>query len=477
MAETVKTLSHPAWNKGKKESVKHVYYTDGKTSIRIPETETPPEGFVRGRLKASLTEEQRASFNEKRRKTNLERHGDAEYNNMQKQRQTCMERFGVENAQQCLQVQQKTKETNLRRYGTANPAQSEEVKRKIVEVFQQKYGVDNISQLPRHRKLMQAAWAAKTEEELQDIRERREKTCQERYGVSSYMQQEGIQTPIHGRDSGPNNAFAKLLQENNITYSREIFLEGFRFDFLVNNTLIEIDPTITHNTTWSPFGSPVDKEYHRRKSDIAERNGMRCIHLWDWDNAYAIVELLKTRQKVYARNCDVVELDKETTQDFLNKYHLQGFCKYQFSLGLVYKEKVISVMTFGKPRYSSSAEYELLRYASSYSVIGGAEKLFTHFQRITGCSSIVSYCDRSKFSGKTYEKLGFKLKYTTIGRHWYNEKTNQHITDNLLRQLGFDKIFKTSYGKGTDNVELMFENGFLDVYDCGQSTYMWNKNK
>ena len=104
MAETVKSLSHPAWNKGKKESVKHVYYTDGKTSIRIPETETPPEGFVRGRLKASLTEEQRAAFNEKRRKTNLERHGDAEYNNMQKQRQTCMERFGVENAQQCLQV-------------------------------------------------------------------------------------------------------------------------------------------------------------------------------------------------------------------------------------------------------------------------------------------------------------------------------------------------------------------------------------
>lgn len=30
-------------------------------------------------------------------------------------------------------------------------------------------------------------------------------------------------------------------------------------------------------------------------------------------------------------------------------------------------------MTFGKPRYNKNYEYELLRYCSNYSVIGGVE--------------------------------------------------------------------------------------------------------
>ena len=52
-----------------------------------------------------------------------------------------------------------------------------------------------------------------------------------------------------------------------------------------------------------------------------------------------------------------------------------------------------------------------------------------------------------------------------------------HITDNLLRQQGFDRllgdIFGT-YGKGTSNEELMLEHGFVEIYDCGQAVYIKN---
>ena len=50
-----------------------------------------------------------------------------------------------------------------------------------------------------------------------------------------------------------------------------------------------------------------------------------------------------------------------------------------------------------------------------------------------------------------------------------------HITDNLLRQRGFDQLFGTSYGKGTSNRELMLEHGFVEIYDAGQSVYEWYK--
>ena len=42
-------------------------------------------------------------------------------------------------------------------------------------------------------------------------------------------------------------------------------------------------------------------------------------------------------------------------------------------------------------------------------VVGGAEKLFTHFIRTYNPTTVVSYCDKSKFTGKTYLNLGFKF--------------------------------------------------------------------
>ena len=49
----------------------------------------------------------------------------------------------------------------------------------------------------------------------------------------------------------------------------------------------------------------------------------------------------------------------------------------------------------------------------------------------------------------------------------------------MLRQLGADKILGTNYGKpevcGLNNRDIMIKEGFVEVYDCGQSVYVWNK--
>lgn len=132
-------------------------------------------------------------------------------------------------------------------------------------------------------------------------------------------------------------------------------------------------------------------------------------------------------------------------------------------------------MTFGKPRYNKNYQWELLRLCTdvNYRVVGGTERLFKNFKINYSPESIISYCDSSKFIGNIYIKLGFKL--VNDGRpskHW--SKQTSHITDNLLRQQGFDRLFKTNYGKGTSNEELMLENGWLPIYDCGQAVYVWN---
>lgn len=161
----------------------------------------------------------------------------------------------------------------------------------------------------------------------------------------------------------------------------------------------------------------------------------------------------------------------------MNNYHTQNYARDSVRMGLFFNNELISVMTFGKPRYNKNYEWELVRFCSVKNVIGGSAKLFSHFVKTYQPQSIVSYCDLSKFRGDTYYKLGFTLIRTTKPtKHWYNIKTKQHITDNLLRQRGFDQLFGTNFGIGTSNDELMLNNDFVIVYDCGQATFVW-KNK
>lgn len=323
------------------------------------------------------------------------------------------------------------------------------------------------------RKKLSEILTGKRKDSSSGYLEKRKKTNLEKYGVewSFFLGQKNG----HKKDSSINLNFKTLLEENNIEYEREFRLGSYFYDFKVGNKLIELDPYATHNVDWNPFNNlPIDKNYHKNKTQFAIENGYQCIHIFDWDDCYKIINLLKPRKTVYARSCFVKEISFKESYEFLTKNHLQGSCRSKIKFGLFYDNQLVSVMTFGKPRYNIKYEWELLRYCSIYNVIGGAEKLFSYFVKTVNPSSVISYCDFAKFSGKVYTSLNFeKLSYSEPSKHWYNPKTNIHITDNLLRQRGFDQLFNEHYGKGTSNEELMLQNKFVEIYDCGQQSYKW----
>lgn len=279
------------------------------------------------------------------------------------------------------------------------------------------------------------------------------------------------------KGSIPENEFKQLLINNNLNNFIDQFqINEYKYDFKINNILIEINPTYSHNSTigYRNLIKPIDKYYHFNKTKNALNNNYRCIHIWDWDDKNKIISILKNRIKIYARECNIKEVPLKEAKEYLNLYHLQGYARDSIRLGLYYKNKLVQIMTFGKPRYNKKYDYELIRLCSSYYVIGGEEKLFKYFISKYKPKSIISYCDNSKFRGDVYIKLNFNLiSYGSPNKHWYNIENNIHITNNLLLQRGYDQLFKTNYGKGTSNEELMIQNGFVEIYDCGQSSYEW----
>ena len=306
-------------------------------------------------------------------------------------------------------------------------------------------------------------------------------TCLAKYGVLYPCQTENCKESNYQAKSKINAEFCNLLAKNNLAYTTEVGIESkFYYDVQVDNTLIEINPTITH-TCYSCISifTPKDSCYHLNKTNAAVQNGYRCIHVWQWDDWDKIIDLIKPKQKLYARKLELKEIDKQEANQFLDQHHLQNSCRGNtVNLGLYQDNELVQIMTFGKPRYNKNYQYELLRLCTkvNYYVVGGAEKLFKHFIANYNPESVISYCDVSKFIGSVYSKLGFDLKEQTKPQKIWSKGTN-YITDNLLRQRGADQLIGTHDGKGANNEDIMIREDWLPIYDCGQKVFEWKRGE
>lgn len=386
---------------------------------------------------------------EKSIQTMLSKYGTLNVNSVEsvrnKARQTCKQRYGVPYYQSTEECKHKVNKTSLERYGCIWPGQSEEVIQKRINTNIDRYGVPAAFMLPEHQdKLV-----------------------------------EGMRNSKHSRISDMNREFRAKLQSLGVECELEFKIENFWYDIVIpdRDIVIEIDPSITHSC-YKTIYNAVDKNYHKNKTEIAYKNGYRCIHIFDWDDKDKILDMLVTPTRLFARSCTVDVISDSDAESFLNWNHIQGSVRNQtICLGLFDKEdELISVMTFGSPRYTNKYQWELLRFASKrgYQIVGGASKLFNCFQTELDPESVISYCNLSKFTGNIYTVLGFQhLRNNTPGKWW--SKSGRVISDALLRQRGYDQLFHTNYGKGTSNEELMIKNWWLPVYDCGQAVYTWKK--
>ena len=355
----------------------------------------------------------------------------------EKSRRKCRAKYGVDHPMQCEEVRQHHREAMVSKYGVEYALQLEEFSNKqqqtAIKTNLQQHGVPYACLLPQ---------------------------CIEAQGKIV---------------SNINHEFANKLKNAGIQYTFEKRIGPYSYDICIEDQkiLIEIDPSYTHSTVPTHWGSHVDKMYHKDKSTIAAENGYRCIHIFDWDDPDKIINLLKPTTRIFARKCRLFKLNLEYTRSFLNDNHLQGSCNGQLlCLGLVYGDQLMQVMTFGKSRYDKHHAIELLRLCTKtgYSVIGGASRLINHAIAMFDVNNVISYCDLSKFNGSVYSNIGMKLLRVTPPQEIWSKGTKK-ITANLLRQRGYDQLFGTNYGKGTSNNELMLSNGWLPVYDCGQAVY------
>ena len=216
---------------------------------------------------------------------------------------------------------------------------------------------------------------------------------------------------------------------------------------------------------------PITK--HQKKSKLAEKSGIFLFHIFEyqWKNEETrskilnqLKHLLGHSKPVYARKCVVKKISPKESGKFVNQFHLQGNCGATFHYGLFYEDELLSVMTFGKSRFSKECEWELVRFCSKtgFRVVGGASKLFQTFLKEQNPESIVSFSHIHCTKGGLYNALGFVLQRVSEPSYVWVKK-NQ-----LLSRYQTQR--KKLIGEGSEN-EIMQENGFSKIYDCGNNVW------
>lgn len=191
-----------------------------------------------------------------------------------------------------------------------------------------------------------------------------------------------------------------------------------------------------------------------------------------------LASLLKlSPAEIYARQCVIKEVSKDTGIAFLNKTHIQGAGRNHIYLGAFYKNALVAVMTFAKPNIakgSTKVEWELNRFASIDNIPGVASKLFKFFERTYNPTSVVSYADLRWNTGKLYTQLGFVHSHTSKPNYWYttNQKDRKH-------RYAFTKhrlltIFPEEDPTQTEQ-QIAENHNLYRIYDCGSTVYKWVK--
>lgn len=223
-----------------------------------------------------------------------------------------------------------------------------------------------------------------------------------------------------------------------------------------------------------------DKNYHINKTNIAKSKGIFLYHIfeWEWYNKTAqVINQLKNllgvnQTTIYARKCILREVSNKEAQDFQEQNHLRGSASASVRLGLYYNNELVSLMTFGKPRFNKNVEWELVRFCSKAgtNVVGGASKLFKYFIRTYNPKSIVSYSEVAKTTGKLYGLLGFSLAtYSTPNYVWV--KHNSVFTRYQSQKY---KLLSQGLGAlGSTEQEIRKAQGFNRVFDCGNRVHIW----
>ena len=456
----------------------------------------------------------RQQFAKKAKQTTLQRYGQQSIFSIPQFKQMIknifLEKYGVDHPLKSKQIREKMKSTNLQRYGFENPLFNKQVKQKQKVTNIQRYGTQYYVQSQKFKDQNKIRSFNRVIDRIKQYQ------VQPLFGIQQYngyykhiykwkclrcgniFQQcltnlivDGIVIeniarcptcyPFIRGFSYLQKQVVDFIREqlkHNVVQSDTNIITPYQLDVFVpqKNMALQFDGVYWHSDQMKP------NNYHLMKTKMCQQKNIQLIHIFQDQWLYK-QDIVKDRIKnilgvydnrIFARKCIIKQISSNICNQFLDINHIQGHDNSKIRLGLFYKDQLVSVMTFGKPRFNRNYEYELVRFASKLEiqVIGGASKLLKYFERKYNPKNIISYADRRYSNGKLYYALGFEFLNNSEPNYWWCKKDvklsryqcQKHKLKELLGQDKFDQNLSESQN--------MYNNKFHRIYDCGNIIFV-----
>jgi hypothetical protein len=261
--------------------------------------------------------------------------------------------------------------------------------------------------------------------------------------------------------------------------SRNVKYKGFEIDIEIPSKNIAIE---YNGLYWHSSANGYTSDRHLSKTQFMEQRGWQLIHIFEdeWVHKQKIVKdrirhlLGFSSISLGARKTKVVSVSPSESTRFLNNNHLQGAVGANIRLGLEYDNKLVALMTFGKPRYQKHHSWELIRYCTllGHSVVGGAGKLLAAFM-LDNPGSILSYADRRWSRGQLYKQIGFTQIGISPPGYFYFKG------DLRVNRQTFQKSklkLSSSYSENKTEQQIMYDDGWHKIWDCGNLIFSIGSN-
>lgn len=358
-----------------------------------------------------------------------------------------------------------------RLYGDANVAKTQHSIKKAKETNNIKYGRDHINQshIPQDviDRLRDCEWMID-----QHVTQKKPLTLiadelnVDMSTVMRHLHSHGQETKHFFRSVGESQ-ITTMIQSLGISVETNVrnIIDG-ELDIWIpsHNIAIEYCGLYWHSDTFK------ERMYHYNKFKMCQNKGIRLLTIFEdeWIHKRQIVEskiiniLGFGSERIYARQTQVRVVDIDTKREFLNANHIQGTGPGSITYGLYNKKDIVAVMTFIN---KGNGIYELNRYATSATVIGGFSKLLCHFKRNHEWVKLISFADLRWSVGDLYIKTGWTCVDVLPPDYYWCKNSHRYHKFNFRHSTMAKKLDKYDPNKSED--ENCKNNHYTKLYNCG----------
>lgn len=288
--------------------------------------------------------------------------------------------------------------------------------------------------------------------------------------IRRFLIQEGVQT-FHRR-SDIEYIIKEILDSLSIQYrmNDRKTIRPYEIDFIINehNIGIELHGLFHH----SYYKGTKDKNYHYNKYMMCKERGIKLFQFWEdiIRNKSSVIKSIIanacgiSQNKVYARKCEVRDLDINEIIRFCDENHLQGApASNAKGLGLFHDDVLISVLS-----YTIINDVVIItRFCSllNYNVVGGFSKLCSKLK-----GTIKTYSSNDISDGNLYKATGFECLSESKHDLWYTDYKRIYNRQKFMKKNLKDIM--PLYDENKTEMEIMFMNGYDAIFKSGTKTWV-----